>query len=95
MVGVLRSAERTKAQTQMRLFDTCLERHLLDQGQLPDTLEDLTASPPGGGMPCLTRVPLDPWGHAYAYRPLDDQTYELVSWGPDGVAGTADDIAGP
>jgi len=41
-------------------------------------------------------VPLDPWGKAYVYRSPgqhNSEDYDLLSTGPDGIEGTADDIS--
>jgi general secretion pathway protein G len=42
----------------------------------------------------LDKMPLDPWGHAYVYRTPGSggHDFDLISWGPDGQEGTADDI---
>jgi general secretion pathway protein G len=45
--------------------------------------------------PYLAKLPVDPWGHKYIYEnPGKHNTngYDLFSAGPDGKAGTADDI---
>ncbi|MEO6246012.1 MAG: type II secretion system protein GspG, partial [Opitutaceae bacterium] len=40
-------------------------------------------------------IPLDPWGHPYVYEfpgRVNVSGYDVVSMGPDGQAGTADDV---
>ena len=37
-------------------------------------------------------VPLDPWGNKYVYSLKTETEYELKSSGPDGRAGTQDDV---
>ncbi len=40
-------------------------------------------------------IPLDPWGHPYVYQypgKLNPSGYDIISMGPDGQLGTADDI---
>lgn len=39
--------------------------------------------------------PKDPWGNEYEIRPGDrgPRSYEIRSWGPDGISGTKDDIS--
>ncbi len=76
-------------------------------GELPSTTEGLTAlllapankhekwkgpylevSPPD-------RMPIDPWLHDYVYRfpgMHNKDSYDIFSCGPDGIAGTDDDI---
>jgi general secretion pathway protein G len=54
---------------------------------LPTSLYDLVGEKRG----YIREVNLDPWGNYYVYRPAGS-TYEIFSAGPDGQAGTADDI---
>lgn len=42
--------------------------------------------------PYVTNVPRDPWGRAYVYR-LDGTVFTVLSPGPDGQAGTGDDLS--
>ncbi len=45
--------------------------------------------------PYAREIPLDPWGHAYVYvcpGRSNREGYDLFSAGPDGIAGTEDDI---
>jgi len=47
------------------------------------------------GWPYLDKIPNDPWGRAYNYIYPGKHTqnsYDLYSVGPDGKAGTEDDI---
>jgi general secretion pathway protein G len=64
----------------------------LDNKQYPTQAEGLrvlTASP----KPYLERLPDDPWGRPYQYlNPGKRGEIEVLSSGPDGLAGTEDDI---
>ena len=43
----------------------------------------------------IDEVPTDKWGHKLIYRcpgTVDPASYDLLSAGPDGIEGTADDI---
>lgn len=45
--------------------------------------------------PYLANMPTDPWGHPYIYHSpgaAASRSFDLTSNGPDGLAGTADDI---
>jgi general secretion pathway protein G len=42
----------------------------------------------------LESLPPDLWGHPFLYSALED-TVQLSSMGPDGIAGTADDVISP
>jgi len=46
-----------------------------------------------GTLPGLSHAQLtDPWGHAYRITVKGPNSFELISDGPDGVAGTGDDL---
>lgn len=86
------------SRTQIRhLFSYALEQYQADTGRLPSYAQGLDAllrpmGVSGWRGPYLDRpVPLDPWGHAYVYR-RNLLNYDLFSHGPDGLAGTADDV---
>ena len=96
-----RRAPVKAAITQIGAFGTTLDVFKADNGFYPkgkDGLKDLVQRPAQATTDWheyLDHVPLDPWGHAYIYecpgshRP---DSYDLSSAGPDGRAGTADDI---
>jgi len=84
-----------------------LKKYQTDMGELPSSAEGLNAlliapagKPDKWRGPYLDptppdRMPLDPWGHDYVYRQPgthNKDSYDLFSKGPDGIAGTADDI---
>jgi general secretion pathway protein G len=84
-------------------LSTALDLFEMHHGRYPTTAEGLAAlrTAPAGASdwkgPYLKRpVPLDPWGKPYGYRSPGQhnrEDYDLFSTGPDGVEGTADDIA--
>jgi general secretion pathway protein G len=83
-------------------LSAALDLFEMHNGRYPTTGEGLAAlrNPPSGAPnwkgPYLKRaVPLDPWGKAYVYRSPgqhNSEDYDLLSTGPDGIEGTADDI---
>ena len=84
------------ARAQLDALDKALEQYRLDVGHLPTTeqgLAALNAAPPnepGWSGPYLKKaVPLDPWGHAYAYAVPSTHgvDFDLMSFGKDGRAG--------
>jgi general secretion pathway protein G len=101
------SESRVKtARLQIESLSSALDLFFLDTGRYPSSsegLEALTQRPPNipiwnGPYLKTGRVPADPWGHPYQYRPATEQTppYEIVSFGSDGReggAGTAADIS--
>jgi general secretion pathway protein G len=94
-------ADSIAANVRIRDFGTALDLFKEDNGVYPkgkDGLNELIVKPSEAGKDWheyLDSIPLDPWGHAYIYecpgihRP---DSYDLSSAGPDGRAGTADDI---
>ena len=77
---------------------SALGAYEVDMGTYPNSLQDLITAPGDARNwhgPYLDSLPQDPWGHAYVYtfpgRHLAG-SYDLLSVGPDGKAGTDDDI---
>lgn len=74
-----------------------------DLGRYPTAAEGLNAlvRPPSGsrgGIAYLDQPAIDPWGRPYVYQlGAGGTSYKVLSAGPDGKVGTADDIvvAGP
>ena len=63
-------------------------------GRLPESLDDLTRDFEHRAV--ASQIPLDPWENPYRYAPnRDGRTFRLSSMGPDGAAGTEDDIQQP
>jgi general secretion pathway protein G len=97
---------KTAALAQLQVFRQALDKFERDNGRYPTTAENLNAlvTNPGGlpnWTPCfgadssLASIPLDPWGNPYIYRcpGTGGKPYDLLSAGPDGKEGTADDIS--
>ncbi len=72
----------------------------VDNGNLPNTLQDLVERPKGDSgswTKLLDKLPKDGWGNDFWYRTPstidpDHNDFDVVSAGPDGKFGTADDI---
>lgn len=83
--------------TQIEMLGTALDTFRLDIGRYPTTQEGLDAlrDQPSGvdrwdGPYLKKSVPRDGWGNPFLYRsPGDNEPYELLSYGADGVAGGA------
>jgi general secretion pathway protein G len=100
--GRTEQARTTAAQTQISTFGTALDAFEVDTGSYPrgqDGLSQLIVQPadvPNWRGPYLkSDIPLDPWGHPYIYEfpgKVNPSGYDIRSMGPDGQAGTADDI---
>jgi general secretion pathway protein G len=97
-------AQQTKAIADIYSMKTALDSFNTDNGRYPTNAEGLQAliTNPGnlqnwkrelnwGGA--TSTIPTDPWHHDFIYRvPGMGKPYELFSAGPDGIAGTPDDI---
>lgn len=95
-------APQTVCKIDISSFETALDAFYVDVGRYPNSDEGLAAffqAPPGTESrwrgPYLMRLPNDPWGRPYLYYPCvkpPHESYRLVSCGPDGIEGTADDV---
>lgn len=100
--GRSQQAKEAAAKTQIAGFETALNMMEADTGAFPKGSSGLDAlvSPPGNVQdwkgPYIKEIPADPWGNAYSYAypgKNNAGSYDLSSPGPDGRAGTEDDIA--
>jgi general secretion pathway protein G len=83
------------------VIQTALEAFRIETGRYPTASQGLQAliTPPPGlkgwDGPYLKSVSVDTWGQPYVYRQgakVPGGGYVLLSVGPDGIEGTADDI---
>ncbi len=102
LLNQVSKSEVTAARAQLDAIDKALQAYRIDTGRFPTMAQGLRAltQPPSDeprwrGPYLRGEVPLDPWGHAYAYRLPGTQgrDYDLGSLGRDGVAGGAGDDA--
>ena len=101
--GRTEQAKLTAAKTQISNIETALDGYETDCGGYPQGSDGLRAllEKPGAcddwrGPYLKKAISADPWGHPYIYEcpgKHDEKSYDLMSAGPDGQAGTADDIA--
>lgn len=87
------SAQLLATAGDLRTISTMLDAHYLKTGRLPR--EKNFSSWLAGTMKesNLKELELDYWGVAYIYRAGSNRkSYAIVSCGPDGVAGTDDDM---
>ena len=74
------------AKIEMAQIAGAIEMYQQDHTMLPISIDDLDIAD--------TELLTDQWGHPYGYELAEDGlSYRLFSVGPDGIAGTADDIA--
>ncbi len=101
MAGRSQQAKVTAAASQINSIEQALDSFEVDNGYYPkggalNELLDQPAGAPNWKGPYLKKgIPLDPWGNPYTYEyPGKHSTngYDLMCMGPDGRAGTDDDI---
>jgi type II secretion system protein G len=95
-------SKHAAAKTDLTTLEKAIGVFKMDMGRPPTHTEGLKALvvPPfeaeAWSGPYVKRgIPSDPWGNAYVYhraRPRGVKAYTLLSRGPDGVEGTADDV---
>ena len=102
----LGGAKVNVAKQSVSQLSTVLDMYKLDAGSYPTTSEGLSAlvsAPPGAGNwngPYMQggKLPVDPWGHAFAYRAPSTrpgQEYDLCSSGPDAKGTSEGIVEGP
>jgi general secretion pathway protein G len=99
--GRSEQARVTAARTQISNFSMALDTFEVDNGYYPrgrDGLQALVQRPgdaPDWSGPYIESIPNDPWGNPYIYEypgKNNPNGYDLMSMGPDGRAGSEDDI---
>lgn len=79
-------------------ISTALNLYEVDNGVFPKSLQDLIQQPAEARNwrgPYLAKVSVDAWGHPYIYSypgKRNQNSFDLLSTGPDGAEGTDDDI---
>nr|WP_309837035.1 type II secretion system major pseudopilin GspG [Pantoea sp. SORGH_AS_0659] len=103
LMGNKDKADGQKAQSDLIALENALDMYRLDNGRYPTTeqgLKALVRAPTLDPLPknyreegYIRRLPKDPWGQDYILRsPGKNGSIDLSSSGPDGMAGTPDDI---
>lgn len=100
--GRTEQARQTAAKSQVSTFGTALDAFEVDNGFYPkgkNGLQDLINSPRDAknwkGPYMKDAIPNDPWGFPYVYEcpgKHNPTSYDVMSVGPDGRAGTEDDV---
>ena len=98
MVGRSEQARQAATRADISSIKTALDAFEVDNGFYPKSLQDLLQQSNDAKNwhgPYLDKVPQDPWGNPYVYAipgRHNPNGYDLSSVGPDGKAGTDDDI---
>lgn len=103
IMGSQERANLQKAVSDINSLETSLKMYKLDNYQYPSTeqgiealvtetdVEPLPRRFPEDGY--ITRLPKDPWGNEYQLlNPGENSKVDVFTMGPDGEAGTDDDI---
>ncbi len=101
--GAFTKSKINAAKAQINSFKTPLEMYAMDNAALPNTQQGLQAlrQPPAdltdpsswGPKPYIGEdIPKDPWGNDYIYEHMGGDKFKITSPGPDGQAGSTDDI---
>lgn len=90
-------AQRKSAYTQIKAIGEALELYRLSMHRYPSTAEGLQAlaAPKGNEEPFMENIPKDPWDNDYVYiypGQQNTKSFDLISYGPDGVQGGNDDV---
>ena len=92
--GALDNAKIKEAQTEVGNLKQMVDTYFVSANEYPNSLDDLK-SPPGGMSPIVKEIPKDPWNNDYNYsKGGGSDEPSISSNGPDGQAGTDDDISG-
>lgn len=103
LMGNLDKANLQKAVQDINALETSITMYKMDNYNYPTTeqgLEALTSETTVEPLPkkfpengYVKRLPQDPWGNDYLLlNPGENGKYDIFSAGPDGEAGTEDDI---
>ena len=103
--GRTEEAKVNAVKSQIEIFSTTLDAYQLDNDNYPTTEQGLNALITKPTMPPIpsswkgpylaNEIPMDPWGNKYVYKCPGDHnpsSYDIYSDGPDGKAGSSDDI---
>jgi general secretion pathway protein G len=100
LAGRTEQAKTARARSDLATIELALDLYELDMGRYPEgnDLEGLRKAPSDDSDkwkgPYLKKDVSDPWGRPYSYKYPSEhgQDYDLWSLGPDGQAGTDDDV---
>ena len=90
--GRVSEAQVNRAKGEIASYSNAIDLYALDHNdQYPKSLKDLV----GGKRNYVRNLTNDPWGNAYIYKEPTDvlkADYQIYSAGPDGIAGSEDDV---
>ena len=99
-IGTQTKAYIDAARSQMQTLKGPIDMYRLEMGAYPASLDDLVTKPNGVKNADKWRqylnspTPPDPWGNPYVFS-VNGDSYQIKSFGPNGVDGGGDDIIVP
>jgi general secretion pathway protein G len=96
--GRTEQAKQSRALQDITNLKAQINTFEVDTGGFPASLDLLVTNSgnvPNWHGPYIDKLPQDPWGHDYIYHPPasgEGNDFVVLSAGPDGQEGTADDI---
>ena len=92
VMGASDEARIKVAQASVRTISGAVEGYYLQNGKLPESLEELV-NPEAKGGAQLKELTKDPWDRDFILRGESRKDFEVICVGPDGSEGTDDDIS--
>jgi len=88
--GRTEEARITRAKADIRVYQDAVDLYALDHNdKFPKSLDQLV----NGDRKYVRKLERDPWKNPYIYKlPGKHDAYDILSRGPDGIEGNADDI---
>lgn len=95
LTGAQEKARKNAAAQGIRVLETAVDRYEMDCGKLPEGLNNLLTkgSEKNWDGPYVRKAEglKDPWGNDFHYSKANN-SYSIVSGGPDGSVGGEDDV---
>lgn len=102
VLNLKRTSLQKTAFMEIKTLEDACKMYKLNVGSFPTQLDDLFTNPSGlsrvqwGGPYIEKPIIADPWQRPYTYSPDDaNERVMITSNGPDGQAGTEDDVPDP
>lgn len=104
MRGIADAAKLRQVEADFKSLESALQMYKLNAGMFPTTQQGLKAlveKPSSTPVPrrwvqVMKKIQLDPWDSPYVYHfpgKKRSNDFEMISKGPDGMEGTADDLS--
>jgi general secretion pathway protein G len=103
-INIQTNAYKDAARNQINQFKQALDLYRMDVGMYPTDQQGLSvlhSAPTDLSNPAKWRgpymkdeIPADPWENPYKYVKVSESEIEIISFGPDRVEGTEDDVRG-